>query len=195
MIFHASWWVHPNNALTALSPAEAKAIKKKGGLCPPPAQEARPCNIGQCPGALFPYMAFWFSSSYHYLLWPLDLVLRAFLAVRTCDPCMLLKIPQNPFLHQQISGRSFRCWCCLLFDVFGYSFLSQVVIMILLVAWLFIETYRVVAREKRAMQEGFVSQNLHKERCTYAIISTFFALSYIGRFIYNRFAYGCGVEA
>ena len=92
-------------------------------------------------------------------------------------------------------GYAFLGDYCFLFDVIGNSFLGQVVIMTLLVAWLFIETYRVVAREKRAAQGGFVSQNLHKERCTYAIISTFFALSYIGRFIYNRFAYGCGVEA
>ena len=36
-----------------------------------------------------------------------------------------------------------------------------------------------------------MTHNLHKERCTYAIISAFFALSYIGRFIYNKYFNGC----
>ena len=82
---------------------------------------------------------------------------------------------------------------------YGYAFVGDYCflfdVMALLVAWLFIETFRLVARERRAVQAGFASQNLHKERCTYAIISTFFTLSYIGRFVYNRFAYGCGLEA
>ena len=63
--------------------------------------------------------------------------------------------------------------------------------MALLVAWLFVETYRVVARERRARQGGFVTHTLHKERCTYATISAFFALSYIWRWIFNKYFYGC----
>ena len=77
---------------------------------------------------------------------------------------------------------------CLVLNIIAYTFLIQVVIMLLLVAWLFIETYRVVARERQARQGGFVTHTLHKERCTYTIVSVFFALSYIGRYINNRYA-------
>ena len=63
--------------------------------------------------------------------------------------------------------------------------------MAMLVTWLIVETYRVVARERRARQGGFVTHTLHKERCTYAIISMFFALSYIVRFLFNKYFYGC----
>ena len=65
--------------------------------------------------------------------------------------------------------------------------------MILLVAWLFIETYRVVARERRA-QGGFVTHTLHKERSTYAVISTFFALSYVVRYIFNEYGISCEAD-
>ena len=61
--------------------------------------------------------------------------------------------------------------------------------MVLLVIWLFVETRRAVRREMR--QNGTVEHNLKSERCTYAIISFFFALSYIGRFVINEFDY-CG---
>ena len=78
--------------------------------------------------------------------------------------------------------------------VIGYSFLCQVIVMCLLVAWLFVETYRIKAREKNKLtaQDGSVTNSLHKERCTYAIISSFFALSYVGRFILNEYIFGCG---
>ena len=61
--------------------------------------------------------------------------------------------------------------------------------MLLLVVWLYVETQRAVNREMR--QAGKVQYNLRKERCTYAIISFFFAISYIGRFVYNVFV-DCG---
>lgn len=57
--------------------------------------------------------------------------------------------------------------------------------MILLVIWLFIETRRVVNRERQ--QTGQVTQKFRKERCTYAIVSFFFGLSYFGRFFRNEF--------
>ena len=52
--------------------------------------------------------------------------------------------------------------------------------MILLVIWLFVETQRAVNREKRS--SGKVQHTLWRERCTYAIISFIFALSYLGRY-------------
>ena len=59
--------------------------------------------------------------------------------------------------------------------------------MILLVIWLFVETKRAVIRERRARQDGKVTHNLRRERCTYAIISVVFGLSYIGRFFFNEY--------
>ena len=61
--------------------------------------------------------------------------------------------------------------------------MGQVITMLLLVVWLFVETQRAVNRERRA--RGKVMHTMRRERCTYAIISIFFALSYIGRFILN----------
>ena len=61
--------------------------------------------------------------------------------------------------------------------------------MLLLVAWLFVETQRAVNREMRLY--GKVQHTLRSERCTYAIISFFFALSYIGRFYLDVFV-ACG---
>ena len=60
--------------------------------------------------------------------------------------------------------------------------------MCLLVIWLFVETKRAVNREKRA-RGGLVTHKLMQERINYAIISTFFALSYIGRFFLNYYTY------
>ena len=57
--------------------------------------------------------------------------------------------------------------------------------MTLLVIWLFVETQKAVNRERQARLDGKVTHTLRRERCTYAIISIFFALSYIGRFILN----------
>ena len=55
--------------------------------------------------------------------------------------------------------------------------------MIFLVIWLFVETKRAVNREMQ--QNGIVRHSLRRERCTYAIISTFFVLYYSGRFFVN----------
>ena len=63
--------------------------------------------------------------------------------------------------------------------------------MLLLVVWLFVETQRAVKREMR--QFGKVQYNLRKERCIYAVISFFFALSYIGRF-YVNVCVTCGLQ-
>ena len=65
--------------------------------------------------------------------------------------------------------------------------------MLLLVMWLFVETQRAVERERRARLDGRVTPTLRRERCTYAIVSFIFALSYIGRYYMNEYAYyGCG---
>ena len=66
----------------------------------------------------------------------------------------------------------------------GDLFLCQVIVMILLVIWLFVETQRAVNRERRS--RGRVQWSLRRERCTYAIITFFFALFYCGRFIINN---------
>ena len=81
---------------------------------------------------------------------------------------------------------------CLVSNILGICSLSQVFLMILLVAWLFVETQRAVNRERQARQDGKVSNAFWRERCTYAFISLIFALSYIGRFILNFYFYGCG---
>ena len=75
----------------------------------------------------------------------------------------------------------------------GYLFLSQVILMLLLVTWLFIETQRAVRREIKLF--GKVRHTLRRERCTYAVITTFFALSYVGRFLLNVFEDSCRREA
>ena len=59
--------------------------------------------------------------------------------------------------------------------------------MILLVIWLFVETQRAINRERRMRLDGKVAHSLTRERCTYAIVSTLFGLSYVGRFIDNDF--------
>ena len=74
-----------------------------------------------------------------------------------------------------------------MYEVIGVSFLSQVIVMILLVAWLFVETQRAVDRERRTRYDGKVTHTLRRERCTYAMVTTFFGLSYIRRFILNTF--------
>ena len=56
--------------------------------------------------------------------------------------------------------------------------------MTLLVIWLFVETQRAVNRELRS--RGRVQHRLRRERCTYAIITFFFALAYSGRFIIDN---------
>ena len=69
---------------------------------------------------------------------------------------------------------------CLVVSTIGYLFLCQVIIMVLLVTWLFIETQRAVNRETK--EYGNVMHKLKRERCTYALISTIFGVSYLGRF-------------
>ena len=59
--------------------------------------------------------------------------------------------------------------------------------MIILVAWLFVGTYRADSRERLASNRAHAAFTLKKERCWYAIITTFFGLSYIGRFFEIRF--------
>ena len=71
----------------------------------------------------------------------------------------------------------------------GWCFLGQVILMILLVIWLFVETKRADDREMK--QNGVGKKDLQKERRTYAMITTFFGLSYFGRFFINTYDY-CG---
>lgn len=44
-------------------------------------------------------------------------------------------------------------------------------------------------RERQARQDDKVPHTLRKERCIYAVISIFFALSYVGRFVLNEYEY------
>ena len=57
--------------------------------------------------------------------------------------------------------------------------------MLSLVIWLFIEVQRAVKRE--LLQLGYVRHRMRKERCTYAIVSFVFALSYVVRFYFDVF--------
>ena len=52
------------------------------------------------------------------------------------------------------SGWAFIGNPCLVWEVIGYFVLGQVIIMILLVVWLFVETQRAVNREMLARQTG-----------------------------------------
>ena len=80
---------------------------------------------------------------------------------------------------------------CLVVDIIAWCFLCQVIVMVLLVVWLFVETQRAVNREMQL--NGRVMHTLRRERCTYALISTFFGLSYVGRFALNEYnTYTCG---
>ena len=65
---------------------------------------------------------------------------------------------------------------CQAYDLVGYLFLGQVIVMGSLVIWLFIETRK--------------EYSLRKELCVFATVSAFFALSYIGRCINNEFFCG-----
>ena len=73
----------------------------------------------------------------------------------------------------------------------GYFFLSQVIVMGSLVTWLFIEALRYDVHDKVERERGyFVPSRCHSvgtELCTYGTITAFFALSYIGRYLYNEF--------
>ena len=64
--------------------------------------------------------------------------------------------------------------------------------MVLLVIWLFIEARGAVNREKLARQDGTVTHTLKRERYTYAVITTFFGLSYIGRHFEDVYV-ECGI--
>ena len=59
--------------------------------------------------------------------------------------------------------------------------------MLSLVIWLFVETQRAVNRERKARKDGKVTHSLRRERCIYAIVSMFFSLSYLGRFLLNYY--------
>ena len=68
-------------------------------------------------------------------------------------------------------------------------FLGQVIVMVLLVIWLFVETLRESVQERSARLRGIRTErvSLSKELCVYATVSVFFALSYIGRFLNNEY--------
>ena len=82
-----------------------------------------------------------------------------------------------------LKGADYFSQLCLIQVILGYFFLVLVLSMIFLVIWLFVETKRAVNREMQ--QNGIVRHTLRRERCTYAIISTFFILYYSGRFFVN----------
>ena len=60
-----------------------------------------------------------------------------------------------------------------------------------LVTWLFVEALRYDVYVKHARKQGDpVASRCHsvgKELCTYGTVTAFFALSYIGRYLYNEF--------
>ena len=61
--------------------------------------------------------------------------------------------------------------------------------MVLLVAWLFVEMQRDDAETRRRRRRGFTihKEPMPKEMRNYLIITALFALSYIGRFILNKY--------
>ena len=65
--------------------------------------------------------------------------------------------------------------------------------MVLLVAWLFVEMQRDDAETRRRRRRGYTihKEPMPKEMRIYLIISSLFALSYIGRFFINKY-FGCG---
>ena len=77
-------------------------------------------------------------------------------------------------------------------DTVGYLFLGQVIVMALLVVWLFVEMQRDDAKTRRDRRRGYTihKERMPKELCVYAIITSLFALSYIGRFILEEH-FGC----
>ena len=78
----------------------------------------------------------------------------------------------------------------------GYCFLGQVIVMGSLVTWLFIEALRYDVEVKRVREQGDPVPSrcyfVGKELCTYGTITAFFALSYIGRYLFNDILGNCG---
>ena len=68
-------------------------------------------------------------------------------------------------------------------------FLGETIVMVLLVAWLFIEMQRDDAETRRRRRRGYTihREPMPKELRIYLIITSLFALSYIGRFIINKY--------
>ena len=64
----------------------------------------------------------------------------------------------------------------------------QVAVMLALVVWLFVETQGAVNRDIK--RDGKARHKLVVERRNYAIVTTFFALSYLGRCFSNITACG-----
>ena len=60
--------------------------------------------------------------------------------------------------------------------------------MLLLVAWLFYETQS--ANNRVMMLSNVVQSSNRRELCVYAIISTLFGLSYVGRYVINVYIFG-----
>ena len=59
--------------------------------------------------------------------------------------------------------------------------------MLVLVAWLFYETQS--ANKRVMMLSNVVQSSNRRELCIYAIISTLFGLSYVGRFVINMYVF------
>lgn len=71
----------------------------------------------------------------------------------------------------------------LVVDLLSYTYLSQAIVMISLVIWLLYETKLAVRREMQTL--GRVQHPLRRERRIYALITSIFAISYIGRFVFD----------
>ena len=87
-------------------------------------------------------------------------------------------------------GYAFYKNICLFEGILGWSFFGQVMVMVLLVIWIFVEIRRFEIREKKIKAE-FVT-DLWKYKRYFAISALFFGLSYAGRFINNIYGYDCG---
>ena len=81
------------------------------------------------------------------------------------------------------NGIAFERNLALVVDILSYTYLLQAIVMISLVIWLLYETKLAVKREM--LITGRVQHPLRKERRIYALITTVFAISYIGRFIFD----------
>ena len=87
-----------------------------------------------------------------------------------------------------IDGFAFGNNICHVYDLMGYPFIGQAVVMSMLVAWLFIETLRLDPFERLEKEFGdkIRWREGRKSIYVYLIVSALFGLSYIGRYIVNE---------
>ena len=87
-------------------------------------------------------------------------------------------------------GVAFMDNLCLVGAILGWSFFGQVMVMVLLVIWIFVEIRRFDIREKK-IKAKFVT-DLWQYKRYFATSALFFGLSYSGRFILNTYVDDCG---